>query len=70
MIEPQMKSYTKDEVLSAALGYFNGDELAADVWIRKYCLKDDKNYYELTPEDMHWRIAKELARVDLNIQMH
>ena len=64
MIEQERKTYTKEEVLSAALEYFNGDELAADVWRKKYCLKDDKNYYELTPDDMHWRIAKELARIE------
>lgn len=65
MIEKQHKIYSKQEVLKATLEYFNGDELAADVWIKKYCLKDDKNYYELTPDDMHRRIAKELARIEL-----
>jgi len=44
--------------------YFKDDELAADVWVRKYCLKDDKNYYEQTPDDMHWRLARELARIE------
>ena len=64
MLETLQKTYTKDEVLKATLDYFNGDELAADVWTRKYCLKDDKNYYELTPDDMHRRIASELARIE------
>ena len=64
MIEKNYQAYTKQEVLKATLKYFNGDELAADVWIKKYCLKDDKNYYELTPDDMHHRIAKELARIE------
>ena len=64
MLETLQKTYTKDEVLKATLEYFNGDELATDVWTRKYCLKDDKNYYELTPDDMHRRIAKELARIE------
>ena len=64
MIEQERKIYTKEEVMVTALEYFNGDELAADVWRKKYCLKDDKNYYELTPDDMHWRIAKELARAE------
>ena len=59
------KTYTKQEVESAAIQYFKGDELAAQVWVKKYCLKDDKNYYELTPDDMHHRIAKELARIEL-----
>ena len=65
MLETLQKTYTKAEVLKSALDYFDGDELAADVWTRKYCLKDDKNYYELTPDDMHRRIARELARVEL-----
>jgi ribonucleoside-diphosphate reductase alpha chain len=60
------KSYPIQEVEKAALSYFKGDELAADVWIRKYCLKDEKEYYELTPDDMHRRIAKELARIEAN----
>jgi ribonucleoside-diphosphate reductase alpha chain len=64
MIETILKTYTKQEVIKAASEYFNGDELAADVWAKKYCLKDDKNYYELTPDDMHWRIARELARIE------
>jgi ribonucleoside-diphosphate reductase alpha chain len=66
MIETTLKTYTKQEVLKSALEYFKGDELAADVWAKKYCLKDENGYYELTPDDMHWRIAKELARIELN----
>ena len=58
------KTYTKQQVEKATLEYFKGDKLATDVWIRKYCLKDENNYYELTPNDMHWRIAKELARIE------
>jgi len=58
------KAYTRDEVFKNALEYFKDDELAADVWTKKYCLKDDKNYYELTPDDMHRRLAKELARAE------
>lgn len=64
MTEKKMKIYSKQEVEKATLEYFKGDELATDVWIRKYCLKDDKNLYELTPDDMHRRIAKELARIE------
>lgn len=66
MTEKQYKTYTKQEVREATLQYFKGDELATDVWIKKYCLKDDQNYYELTPDDMHHRIAKELARAEAN----
>jgi len=63
-IAKKLKTYTKEEVEKATLEYFNGDSLATDVWIKKYCLKDDENYYELTPDDMHRRIAKELARIE------
>jgi len=65
MTQNSGKTYTKQEVEKATLTYFNGDKLATDVWRKKYCLKDDNNYYELTPDDMHWRIAKELARIEL-----
>ena len=64
MIEKNPKIFTKQEVEKATLQYFKGDELAAKVWASKYCLKDEKNYYELTPDDMHRRIAKELARIE------
>lgn len=59
------KTYSRDEVLAATTEYFNGDFMAADVWINKYALKDSEGYiYELTPEDMHKRIASELARIE------
>jgi len=64
MQEKNRKSYNKEEVEKATLQYFNGDELATDVWIKKYCLKDENKLYELSPDDMHRRIAKELARVE------
>lgn len=64
MIENFRKTYTKEQVEAATIIYFNGDQLATDVWIRKYCLKDKNHYYELTPDDMHWRIASELARIE------
>lgn len=54
-----------DDVYSASLEYFNGDELAANVFVTKYALKDnDNNYVEKTPEDMHKRIASEFARIE------
>ena len=57
---------TTEEVKKAATEYFNGDVLAADVWMNKYALKDsDGNLYELTPDDMHRRIAKEIHRIEL-----
>ncbi|MDU1890081.1 MAG: adenosylcobalamin-dependent ribonucleoside-diphosphate reductase [Dysgonomonas sp.] len=59
------KVYTFDEAYNAALSYFNGDELAAKVWVNKYALKDAAgNIYEQSPEDMHWRLANEIARVE------
>jgi ribonucleoside-diphosphate reductase alpha chain len=64
MTQNLQKTYTKQEVEKATLEYFKGDKLATDVWIRKYCLKDENNYYELTPDDMHWRLARELARIE------
>jgi ribonucleoside-diphosphate reductase alpha chain len=60
------KTYTQDEAFQAALQYFNNDDLAARVWLNKYALKDSNgNIYELTPNDMHRRIAKEIARIEV-----
>jgi ribonucleoside-diphosphate reductase alpha chain len=60
-----MKTYTYDEVYKNSLEYFNGDELAARVWATKYALKDSfGKIYELTPDDMHWRLANEIARIE------
>ena len=59
------KTYTQDEAFKAALHYFNNDDLAARVWLNKYALKDSEGHiYELTPNDMHTRIAKEIARIE------
>jgi ribonucleoside-diphosphate reductase alpha chain len=59
------KTYAFDEVKAAALEYFKGDDLAATVWTTKYALKNsDGAYVELTPADMHTRLAKEFARVE------
>lgn len=63
--ETATKVYTFDEALTGATEYFNGDELAANVWINKYALKDSQgNIYENTPDQMHRRLAKEIARVE------
>jgi ribonucleoside-diphosphate reductase alpha chain len=60
-----MKMYGRSEVYDASLKYFKGDGLAADTWINKYCLKDSKgNLYELTPYDMHIRLALEFSRIE------
>lgn len=59
------KKYTSDEVMEASLKYFQGDDLAAKVWTTKYALKDSfGNFYELTPDDMHHRLAREIARIE------
>src|SRR5690554_4479035 len=59
------KTYTQEEDFNASLNYFKGDDLAARVWVNKYALKDsDGNIYEKTPDDMHRRIAKEIARIE------
>lgn len=60
-----LTTYTHEAVLKAATSYFKGDELAANVWLNKYALKDSfGNLYEQTPDDMHRRIAAELARIE------
>ncbi len=59
------KTYTFDEAFKASLDYFTGDELAAKVWVNKYALKDAfGNIYEESPNDMHRRLASEIARVE------
>ena len=59
------KTYTYEEAYNSSLEYFTGDELAAKVWVNKYALKDSfGNIYEKNPTDMHWRLAKEIARVE------
>ena len=59
------KTYTFDEAFRASMEYFGGDELAARVWANKYALKDSYgNIFEQTPADMHWRIAREVARIE------
>ncbi len=59
------KIYTYDEVLDTCLSYFNNDELAATTWINKYALKNNKGeYLELSPDDMHQRMATQFARIE------
>ena len=60
-----MKTFSYDEAYGESLKYFDGDELAARVWVNKYAMKDSfGRIYEKSPEDMHWRIAKEIARIE------
>ena len=62
-MEPKVYNY--DDAYNASLKYFGGDELAARVWVSKYALKNSNgDIFELTPEDMHHRIAAEIARIE------
>ena len=59
------KKFNEEEARVASKEYFGGDELAAQVWVNKYALKDSQgNLYERTPADMHWRLANEIARIE------
>ena len=59
------KHYKHEDVFTAATKFFKGDTLAANVWMNKYALKDsDGNFFELNPDDMHRRLAKEIARIE------
>ena len=63
------KSYTQyqpDEIMKSSVEYFGGDELAANVWMNKYALRDDDKIYELNPDMMHHRLASEFARIEQN----
>lgn len=63
--EIPLKKYKYEEAVQASVKYFNGDELAASVFVNKYALKDSQgNIYESTPDEMHRRIARELARIE------
>lgn len=59
-----MKTYLYNEVYKASTDYFRGDELAAKVFVDKYALSNDNVYLELTPDDMHMRLAKEFSRIE------
>ena len=56
--------YTTDEIMHSSVEYFRGDELAANVWMNKYALRDDNHIYELNPDMMHRRMSKEYARIE------
>lgn len=60
-----LKTYSNEEAFEASLKYFQGDELAARVWVNKYALKDSfGNLFELTPDDLHHRLSSEIARIE------
>jgi ribonucleoside-diphosphate reductase alpha chain len=63
--DAKIKSYNYDEVLKECINYFNGDELAATTWMNKYAMTDDSGQFvELSPDDMHKRMAREFARIE------
>lgn len=62
-------TYSRNDVLETSLHYFNGDELAATTWVNKYCMTNDNNeFVELSPDDMHERMAAEFHRVEQTYQ--
>ncbi len=64
--DQKQKTYSYEDAVKASLEYFKGDDLAATVWVNKYALKDSQgNIYELTPNDMHRRLAKEIHRIEI-----
>ena len=67
--EKVRRTYTYKEVFDATLQYFKGDELASTTWIKKYALRTTSGaYLELTPDDMHRRMAREFARIEAKYQ--
>ena len=60
----EVKQYTPEEIMQSSVEYFHGDELAANVWMNKYALRDDDRIYELNPDMMHRRLAREYARIE------
>lgn len=65
VVEEARATYSNDEAYKSSLEYFKGDELAARVWVNKYALKDSNgNLYELNPDHMHRRLAKEIHRME------
>jgi len=64
-LKDQVKTYSHDEAVEASIKYFKGDEMAAKVWVSKYALKDSfGNIFEVSPDDMHRRLASEVARIE------
>lgn len=63
--EVERKIYSEKEAQEASHDYFEGDKLAAQVWVNKYALKDSEgNLFEKSPADMHHRLAREVARIE------
>ena len=64
MKQKELKQYSPEEIMKSSIEYFHGDELAANVWMNKYALRDGNIIYELNPDMMHRRIAAEFARIE------
>ena len=60
----EYKQYSPEEIMKSSVDYFHGDELAANVWMNKYALRDEGRIYELNPDMMHHRLASEYARIE------
>ena len=60
----EQRSYSTDEIMQSSIAYFGGDELAANVWMNKYALRDGEKIYELNPDMRHHRLAREFARIE------
>lgn len=65
-MEKEYKQYTPKEIMASSVEYFHGDELAANVWMNKYALRDGNRIFELNPDMMHHRLAAEFARIEQN----
>ena len=66
----KQKTYSYEQVLEASVAYFNGDELAGTTWMNKYAMKDgDGEFVELSPDDMHRRMAKEFGRIESDYRL-
>ena len=66
----KQKTYSYNQVLEASVAYFNGDELAGTTWMNKYAMKDgDGEFVELSPDDMHRRMAKEFGRIESDYRL-
>lgn len=68
-MEPQeprreLSEYSQEEIMKSSVEYFHGDELAANVWMNKYALRDEGHIFELNPDMMHRRLAAEYARIE------
>ena len=66
----KQKTYPYEQVLEAAVAYFNGDELAGTTWMNKYAMKNKEGeFVELNPDDMHRRMAKEFGRIEADYKL-